>query len=457
MALRRCVGVSVTITCAVLWCRTDTSDLDMSFSLAIPSLAEQVILQALLMRGGGVMPRRWMDERHVLIAIRFAVLVRKREQMSGRVLVWVVQQAILIMNEMQHNYSITMWRIADRAALQLLRAAYDGQCMVDADGVVIQSSEEFDGVFRTSMLGTTISKFIVDTERDRFRGFVSSSRRMLAAYAVTSEDTLERASRCFALSRDEDGSEFHCEFNTVPLRGRQLIAVRIHGEKIPVVQAPVVSTVPSTLCSDEVPVTRPFDRDAPLVDTGSDAEMTLLSSFGLSAASTVDAATQTSLRPPRPPGDKARPSDETLQAHSSTPSKRRRVRVMLNSSKLALPQFAETPSTTSVMVLWIALHHLNIRGSGCCTLHVGLARLASAMKELQSRACSPVFSPYRAWQCVDCLSMNNNEEDDDNDSEKCSDDGGSSNPRAIRVCAVCEGVDARRPRSNVGSTLSEDV
>merc|ERR1719379_2926001 len=85
---------------------------------------------------------------------------------------------------------------------------------------------------------------------------------------------------------------------------------------------------------------------------------------------------------------------------------RRKRKVSLNSSKCVHTQFGETPRSSQMMCVMMALEHINFRGDGCCAYHIGCANLALVLQEMCSSECMPDFYPISGWQCGSCLSVN---------------------------------------------------
>eukprot|EP00747_Dinoflagellata_sp_TGD_P052766 gnl/TRDRNA2_/TRDRNA2_148086_c0_seq1.p1 gnl/TRDRNA2_/TRDRNA2_148086_c0~~gnl/TRDRNA2_/TRDRNA2_148086_c0_seq1.p1 ORF type:complete len:826 (-),score=104.95 gnl/TRDRNA2_/TRDRNA2_148086_c0_seq1:65-2542(-) len=179
---------------------------------------------------------------------------------------------------------------------------------------------------------------------------------------------------------------------------------------------------------------------------------------GAKTAACADASTQTSLtakdgRPPispsssEPQHDGERVPRRVMDwLHRSAPSPQKR-NVELNSSRLILPTFAETPQTSSFLTLHTALGHANARGSGCCPWHIACARLHRAMKVLIARKCMPDFSPYKGWQCAACLSMHYKADDEDLVEFENDSDDSAEGCRRGPLCSICYHVGAQPPRA----------
>merc|ERR1719230_295935 len=85
---------------------------------------------------------------------------------------------------------------------------------------------------------------------------------------------------------------------------------------------------------------------------------------------------------------------------------RRKRKVSLNVQKCVNQKFGETPRSSQMMCVLLALEHINFRGDGCCAYHVGCANLALILQEMCSSECMPDFSPASGWQCGACMSLN---------------------------------------------------
>merc|ERR1712232_53055 len=66
-------------------------------------------------------------------------------------------------------------------------------------------------------------------------------------------------------------------------------------------------------------------------------------------------------------------------------------RIRLSSSKLCVPDYAETPEMHLIPVLKAILKHINAAGEGCCNYHVACARVGRAVKKMQASPCLPHF------------------------------------------------------------------
>lgn len=116
-------------------------------------------------------------------------------------------------------------------------------------------------------------------------------------------------------------------------------------------------------------------------------------------------------------------------------SMRRKRKVTLNSSKCVNSQFAETPRSSQMMAVLLALEHINYRGDGCCAYHIGCANLALILQEMCSSECMPDFSPATGWQCGSCMSLNGRAVPrEDSQGEASSADEA---PQALIECEVC--------------------
>jgi len=120
---------------------------------------------------------------------------------------------------------------------------------------------------------------------------------------------------------------------------------------------------------------------------------------------------------PRPPDGQQR------QRKSIQPK-----RLFLNSSKRLLPQFKETPLTTTATVLAGAMEHINSRGEGCCPWHVSLTSCCSLVHDLLASSECMAFRPLDGWQCRFCWAMNDDVDEDDA--------GWDLNDEALE-CTVC--------------------
>jgi len=97
----------------------------------------------------------------------------------------------------------------------------------------------------------------------------------------------------------------------------------------------------------------------------------------------------------------------------------RHPQVKLNTCKLTLSAFEETPKRTVIYLLIDALMRINARGKGCCFFHVGLHVLRRQIVDLIKEKCNPQFTlkADEKWQCASCLVLNDLEDSDEADGE----------------------------------------
>ena len=145
-------------------------------------------------------------------------------------------------------------------------------------------------------------------------------------------------------------------------------------------------------------------------------------------ATTTTLATQTdepiARRPPLGPniGASSGTPARAGRKRQSQPLKKLTRSVVLCSSNRALPQFAPTTRQGMQLVIINAISHINACGSGCCSFHITLARMALICKamgdgssEFPRSMCSTQFTPHAGWQCSHCTVMNLHEDDDELD------------------------------------------
>jgi hypothetical protein len=124
------------------------------------------------------------------------------------------------------------------------------------------------------------------------------------------------------------------------------------------------------------------------------------------------------------------------------------VRGLTHQRRCVLPQFKPTPATSIKRCLNLILVHINPSGKGCCPAHIGMAKVASALRDLMRSDCKPGFSPNNAWQCNHCRCMNDVESHDDIDEDS----------EIERTCFICQMSDTpvapALPRSPAGDSQS---
>ena len=91
----------------------------------------------------------------------------------------------------------------------------------------------------------------------------------------------------------------------------------------------------------------------------------------------------------------------------------RRPKVCLRTRKLALPHLKETPRDTIVQVLCQNIARMNLRGKGCCYMHIGLAVLQQTISTIASGQCNQSMKPHSGFQCMHCFALNEEDEDEE--------------------------------------------
>jgi hypothetical protein len=100
-----------------------------------------------------------------------------------------------------------------------------------------------------------------------------------------------------------------------------------------------------------------------------------------------------------------------------------RAPVTLKTRKLTSRQFAETPKRTIAILVEGLVSRCNVRGKGCCALHIGLQALLKRVMQMAADDCQPGFRLVGGWQCKRCFVLG--------------EDGADEQDRVLHECAVC--------------------
>jgi hypothetical protein len=135
----------------------------------------------------------------------------------------------------------------------------------------------------------------------------------------------------------------------------------------------------------------------------------------------VQTADTQALPPILPPKERALASRAANQTGFRAP-------VKLKKSKVVVPEFKETPTTTIKWLIKDTLLRFNPRGKGCCSWHIRIRALIHHANAMTKAECGRIWdatdkSPMRphidewlcfqTWQCPECFSLNEDDEDED--------------------------------------------
>jgi hypothetical protein len=124
------------------------------------------------------------------------------------------------------------------------------------------------------------------------------------------------------------------------------------------------------------------------------------------------------------------PPKEHLLASHAAKQTGFRAPVKLQSSKVVVPAFKETPTTTVKWLIKDTLVRFNPRGKGCCSWHIRLRALIHHAVAMRNAECEQIWDAtdklamqsetgewlvLQTWQCQRCFSLNEEDIEDQDD------------------------------------------
>ncbi|CAE8621851.1 unnamed protein product, partial [Polarella glacialis] len=219
---RHVADAGLLLVCAHIWSSEQPEYFDLVASVTIFPLCGQVINQ---------MCTPWQKPQELssvvaYAACRAALFWKNWANTSHLLWVELAMHIIMTVSGCHFNSILRTRYAAERENIDLLHTAFDCSFIMDTCGQVLDGVSQLDCIAKCHMVGWNFKKLITPDGQGRFEDFLFQLRSRTVSLSAA-----QGALQCFTVIRDAEGSEFDVELRCVKSCGRNVIALRIHGEK----------------------------------------------------------------------------------------------------------------------------------------------------------------------------------------------------------------------------------
>eukprot|EP00931_Biecheleriopsis_adriatica_P038102 TRINITY_DN21852_c0_g1_i2.p1 TRINITY_DN21852_c0_g1~~TRINITY_DN21852_c0_g1_i2.p1 ORF type:complete len:529 (+),score=96.02 TRINITY_DN21852_c0_g1_i2:270-1856(+) len=218
-AFKHVAVVGQTLVCAYIWRQKDASKLDLSASVTLYPLCGQVLLHSCDLWTEGFFGGWFLHLTY--LAPRLAIFISCWENTHDLLWLEIAMQCLLGVISLHRHTSWTLKLAAENESLNLLQAVFDATFVMDSNGIILNSSKDFDAIAACPMANSNISRLIVDAE-DQLEHLLKGP---------VEKEAPPKKLRVLTLARDNDGLEFDAELVCLNSSGRKLFGLRVQSEK----------------------------------------------------------------------------------------------------------------------------------------------------------------------------------------------------------------------------------